>query len=158
MPFWIIFLQDFGGSIEQFGFAIGLMMLAQSVTSYYVGKYSDKLGRKIFLIIGGFILAGVVFAYTLITSLLQLYILQIINGITSSMQATMETTFLGDITKKIKRGADIGRFHAIVGIMAAVSMMAGGFVVGRLGFKIIFYITAAIIFVSTFMLFYIKEK
>ncbi|MBI2076211.1 MAG: MFS transporter [Candidatus Aenigmarchaeota archaeon] len=158
VPFWIIFLQDFGGSIEQFGFAIGLMMLAQSITSYYVGRYSDKVGRKVFLIVGGFILTGVVFAYTLITSLVQLYILQIINGVTSSMQATMEATFLGDITKKAKRGADIGRYHAIVGIMAALSMMGGGFVVGQMGFKIIFYVTASIIFISTLMLFYIREK
>src|SRR3989338_6337650 len=80
-PFWIIFLQDFGGSIQQFGFSIGLMVLAQSVTSYLVGKYSDKLGRKIFLIIGGFVLAAVTLAYTLITSMAQLYFLQIVNGI-----------------------------------------------------------------------------
>ena len=157
MPFWIVFLQDFGGSIEQFGFSIGLMMLAQSITSYFVGRYSDKFGRKVFLIIGGFILSGIVFAYTLITSLVHLYVLQIINGITSSMQATMETAFLGDITKKARRGADIGRYHAIVGIMSAIAMMGGGIVAGQLGFKIIFYATAAIIFVSTLLLFYVKE-
>jgi len=158
MPFWIIFLQDFGGSIEQFGFAIGLMVFAQSITSYFAGKYSDKLGRKLFLIIGGFILTGVVFSYTLITSLIQLYILQIVNGITNSMQMTMETTFLGDITKKVSRGLDIGKYHAIVGVMAAISMMGGGFIAGQMGFKIIFYITAGIIFVSTILLFYIQEK
>ena len=35
MPFWIVFIQDFGSGIEQFGFTIGLMVLAQSVTSYF---------------------------------------------------------------------------------------------------------------------------
>lgn len=156
-PFWIIFLQDFGGSIEQFGFALGLMLFAQSTTSYFVGKYSDKLGRKIFLIIGGFILSFVVFGYTLITSLLHLYILQIVNGITNSIQMTIEATFLGDITKKISRGINIGKYHAIVGIMAAISMMVSGFIVGQLGVEIIFYITSLIIFFSTLLLFYIKE-
>ena len=157
-PFWIIFLQDFGGSIEQFGFAIGLMVLAQSITSYFAGKYSDKLGRKIFLIIGGFILTGVVFSYTLITSLIQLYILQIVNGVTNSMQMTMESAFLGDITKKVSRGIDIGKYHAIVGIMAAIAMMGSGFIAGQMGFKIIFYIASMVIFASTLLLFYIKEK
>lgn len=156
MPFWIIFLQDFG-SIEQFGFALGLMLFAQSVTSYFVGKYSDKLGRKVFLIIGGFILSFVVLAYTLITSLFHLYMLQIVNGIINSIQMTIETTFLGDITKKVSRGVNIGKYHAIVGIMAAVSMMISGFIVGQLGVKIIFYITSLIIFFSTLILFYIKE-
>ncbi len=157
-PFWIIFLQDFGGSIQQFGFSIGLMVLAQSVTSYFAGKYSDKLGRKIFLIIGGFMLAAVTLAYTLITSMAQLYFLQIVNGITGAIQITMETTFLGDITKKISRGANIGKYHAIVGIMAALAMMGSGYIVGQSGYKVIFYVTAAIIFVSTLLLFYIKEN
>ena len=157
MPFYIIFLQGFGGSIEQFGFAIGLMILAQSITSYFAGKYSDKLGRKIFLIVGGFILTGVVLAYTLINSLLMLYILQVVNGVTTSLQMTMETVFLGDVTKKAKRGAKIGRYHAIIGIVTAIAMMAGGLVVGQLGFKAIFYIASGIIFVSTLLLLYLKE-
>lgn len=157
-PFWIVFLQDFGGSIQQFGFSIGLMVLAQSVTSYLAGKYSDKLGRKIFLITGGFMLAAVTLGYTLITSMVQLYFLQVMNGITGAMQATMETTFLGDITKKVSRGADIGKYHAIVGIMAALAMMGGGYIVGQSGYKVIFYVTAAIILISTLLLFLIKEK
>lgn len=156
-PFWIIFIQNFGGGIEQFGFAIGLMILAQSITSYFVGKYSDKLGRKIFLIIGGFISTVLVFAYTLITALTHLYILQIINGVTSSIEMTIETAFLGDITKKVKRGTDIGKYRAITGIITAASMMAGGFIAGQFGIKIIFYITGGIIFISTLLLFYIKE-
>ncbi len=156
-PFWIIFLQNFGGGIEQFGFAIGLMSFASAATAYFAGKYSDKLGRKIFLIIGGFILACVVVTYTLITSLTHLYILQIIMGITSSMQMTMETTFLGDVTKKVSRGLNIGKYHAITGIAAAIAMMGSGFVVGQAGFEIIFYIVALMIFVSTLALFYIKE-
>src|SRR3989344_8342036 len=49
-PFWILFIKDFGGnSIEQFGFSLSLAVFASAITSYYAGKYSDKLGRKVFL-------------------------------------------------------------------------------------------------------------
>ena len=51
MPFWIVFIQDFGGSIESFGFAIGLMAFVQSISSYFAGKLADTFGRKIFIII-----------------------------------------------------------------------------------------------------------
>jgi MFS family permease len=156
-PFYIVFLQDFGGSIEQFGFAIGLMALASAITSYYTGKYSDRLGRKIFLLAGGFVLAVVIFAYTLISSLIELYILQVVNGVANAVYMTMETSFLGDVTKKVSRGTNVGSYHAVVGIAAAIAMMGGGFVVGQLGFQIIFYITALIILLSTFLLFYLKE-
>jgi|TARA_Y100000310_G_scaffold162223_1_gene162191 MFS family permease len=158
MPFYVVFIQDFGGSIESFGFAFGLMILAQSSTSYFAGKYSDKFGRKIFLIVPGFLITILIILYTLITSLIQLYILQIILGISSAIQQTMETTMLGDVTEKVSRGANIGKYHAIIGVAAAIAMMGGGYVVGQLGIEIIFYIVAAFSLISTILLFYIKEK
>ncbi len=154
-PFWIIFLQKFGGGVEQFGIAIGIMVFAQSITSYFVGKYSDKLGRKVFLIAGGFILAAVVFSYTIIQTLVELYILQVLNGVTNAMQMTMETAFLGDVTKKTTRGLNIGKYHAIVGAIAGLTIMGSGYIVGGLGFNIIFYAVAIIIFISTLFLFFI---
>ncbi len=156
-PFWIIFVQKIGGSIEQLGFAIGLTVFAQSSVSYFVGKHSDKFGRKMFLIISGFAMSGVIVAYTLITSLIQLYILQILYGIVGAMQATMETTFLSDVTRKISRGTEIGKYQALVGIMAGIAMIGGGFLVGSYGFKIMFYIVALLVFTYTLMLFYVKE-
>lgn len=156
-PFWIVFIQQFGDGIQQFGFSIGLMVLAQSLTSYFSGKFSDKLGRKIFLIIGGVFLALIVFAYTLIESLLQLYVLQVLNGVATAILMTMETTFLGDVTKRKSRGLNVGKYHAIVGIMSAIAMMGGGFVVGEFGFKVIFYIVSGIIFISALVILKIKE-
>ena len=156
-PFYILFLQDFGGNAEQFGLAVGLMMLAGALTSYFVGKYSDVFGRKRFIVAGGLLETAVIFTYTLITTLPQLYILQAINGVTISMQTTMETTFLGDITKKEKRGLDIGRYQAILGVIGALAMMGSGFLVGTLGIKILFYAVAAVVLISTVPLFYIKE-
>lgn len=156
-PFWIVFVQKIGGSIEQLGFSIGLMVLAQSITSYFVGKHSDLSGRKIFLIISGFFMSGVIFAYTLITSLFQLYVLQVLYGIVGAMQSTMEQSFLGDITKKASRGTDIGKYHALVGVMAGIAMMGGGILVGSFGFKVMFYIVAMLVFVYALALFYIKE-
>lgn len=157
-PFWIIFIQKFGQSIGQFGFAIGLMGLAQAITSYLGGFYSDKIGRKAFLIMSGFLLTGSIFSYTLISSLSHLYALQIIHGITTSLQMTMENIVLGDLTKKVSRGVKIGQYHAIVGGIASLAMMGSGFLVEEVGFKIIFYVTAFIVFCSTFLLLVFYEE
>ncbi|MBR9690339.1 MFS transporter [Candidatus Woesearchaeota archaeon] len=156
-PFWIIFIQDFGKSIESFGFSIGLMVLSSSLATYFAGKYSDKIGRKIFLLLSGFLMTGIIIAYTLINSLIQLYILQVINGLVQAVQMTMETTMLGDYTEKVSRGSNIGKYHAITGALAGIAMMGGGFIIGELGIKTIFYIVASLIFVSTIFIFYIKD-
>ena len=158
-PFWVIFIQGFGGSsIESFGFALGLVGLAQSVTTYIVGKHSDKLGRKPYLIIGGVSQAIIIVCYTFITSIGELYTLQILLGIASAIENTMVTALLGDLTDKSTRGADVGRYSAVTGIFSAIAMMIGGFVVKYFGINIIFYLVAVLFLVTSSIIFFINEK
>lgn len=110
------------------------------------------------MIIGGFLLAAIVFSYTLVTSLLQLYVLQFLNGAVSAVQGTIERAFLADITTKPKRGAAIGKYQAIIGVLTAITMMAGGFVAGKMGFKSIFFLTSGMILGSTLLLFHLRER
>ncbi|MBI4896042.1 MAG: MFS transporter [Candidatus Aenigmarchaeota archaeon] len=156
-PFWFLFIERVGGSIESFGFAIGLMTIASALASYAVGRLSDVHGRKRFLIVSGLLEALIIVCYTFITTTVQLYVLQIIYGLVSAMQMTMETAYLGDITKKVQRGADIGLYHAAIGLCAGVAAMLGGVGVGMFGYHIIFYVTAALIGGSTLVLFLLKE-
>lgn len=157
-PFYILFIQGFGKSISKFGLSIGLMALAGAITAYFAGKYSDKIGRKPFLIISGFILSLIIIGYTLINSMYQLYIFQILNGILGSIIITIGTTFLADLTRKSTRGVHIGRYNAITGIIAAFSVMISGLIAADLGYKIVFYIVAVLNIISTSILFFINEK
>src|SRR3990167_6073494 len=87
-PFYLIFINDIGGSIENFGIAVGLVVLSGALVSLFTGKYSDKFGRKPFLILGGYASAILVFLYTIIGSIWQLYMLQIFNGLIVSLFET----------------------------------------------------------------------
>src|SRR5271157_5684139 len=121
-PFYYIFINKIGGSIENFGIAVGLVVLSEALVSLFVGKYSDKYGRKLFLILGGYASAILVFLYTIISSIWQLYLLQIFYGLIISLSTTSETSFLGDITEKETRGTDIGKYNAFVGIAEAIAI------------------------------------
>lgn len=156
-PFWFIFVNDFGGGIEQFGFAIGIMVLAQSVTSYFSGKISDKIGRKLPLLIAVFSLSATVFGYTIISSVTELYILQVLNGVAGAILLTMESTFLGDLTRKSSRGSNIGKYHFAVGVTSSVAMMGSGFLINEMGFKFAFYMVSLIILMSGILLLRIRD-
>jgi len=156
-PFYFIFINDFGGSIENFGIAVGLVVLSGALVSLLAGKYSDKFGRKPFLIFAGYASAILVFLYTIIGSMWQLYVLQIFNGLIVALFETSEASFLGDITKKESRGADIGKYDAFVGIAEAIAIFAGGFLAGKFGFEIVFYIVAIIFVITTTIMFKLKE-
>ena len=157
-PFYLIFIREIGGSIENFGIAVGLVVLSGALVSIVFGKYSDKIGRKPLLIVGGYASAIIVFLYTLIDSLWQLYVLQIFSGLIISMFETSESAYLADITDKTKRGAEIGKYDAYIGIAEALAIFAGGFLVGRYGFEIIFYIVSVIFIVATTIMLKLRRK
>lgn len=156
-PFYLIFINDIGGSIENFGIAVGLVVLSGALTSFFAGKYSDSFGRKPFLIIGGYASAIIIFLYTVIGALWQLYLIQILSGLVASIFETAESSFLGDTTEKDSRGKDIGKYEAMVGVAEAFAIFIGGFLVGIFGFEIIFYMVAIIFVVSTTVMFKLKE-
>jgi len=156
-PFYLIFINKIGGSIENFGFAVGLVVLSGSITSLIVGRYSDMVGRKPFLILGGYSSALIVVSYTLINSLWALYVIQILNGVIATLFQTSEHALLADLTIKEKRGHDMGRYFAIVGIVEAFAIFVGGALAQRFGFEMIFYVISIIFVISTTILIKIKE-
>jgi MFS family permease len=157
-PFYVLYLQKIGGGFENFGFAYGLFAIAASITSYVVGKYSDKFGRKPFLILTNFAYAIILVSYTFVTSVMQLFVLQILFGITDSAWGISETAFLGDITKKKQRGRVLGKYDMVLGLLRGIAMLLSGILVSRMGFEIIFYLMAATDLVSVVPLLFIKEK
>ena len=156
-PFYLIFINDIGGSIENFGIAVGLVALSGALVCLVAGKYSDSIGRKPLLIIGGYASAIIVFLYTVISSIGQLYLLQIFSGLIISIFETSESIYLGDVTKKQKRGVDIGKYAAYTGFAEALAIFAGGFLAGKFGFEIVFYTVSIIFVISTTIMFKLKE-
>ena len=156
-PFYLIFINDIGGSIENFGIAVGLVILSGAFVSLVAGRYSDVIGRKPLLIIGGYSSALIVFLYTIIGSVWQLYLLQILSGVVISIFETSESAYLADITEKERRGADIGKYDAYVGFAEAFAIFAGGFLAGRFGFELIFYVVSIIFIISTTVMFKLRE-
>lgn len=156
-PFYVVYIQKIGGTIENLGISFAILMICQSLFSYWGGKYSDKLGRKPILIFTGYVASLLFIVYTLIHSVVQLYVLQAIFGIFDAINITVSTAVLGDITQRSKRGIQIGKYRAIMGIVGGLALIAGGFVIGKFGFEIIFYVFAFLGVVATTILFLLKE-
>lgn len=155
-PFWFLFLSDFGGGIEQFGYAVALMTIASAVTSLYAGRYSDKFGRKKMILLSTIALAGIVFAYTLVESIWSLYVLQVLYGVAMSVQGTNEASLIGDLTEEDTRGTNIGKLHFYTQMAAAVAMITAGVIGAHFGLHVVFYITALLMLFSAVMVLKLK--
>jgi DHA1 family multidrug resistance protein-like MFS transporter len=156
-PFYALYVAKISGGMEKLGIAFSIMILVQAATSYFVGRYSDKLGRKPFLFASAYTDAAVLFAYTFASEAYHIYILQAFLGITNAVSDTIRGSLLADLTNKEQRGKEIGKFNALVSIFAAVGLTLGGYLVKYYGLKSIFYFGSAIILFSTIFLFFIHE-
>lgn len=157
-PFYVVYVEKLSGGMEKLGFAFAIMVLLQSLTSYLAGRFSDKLGRRPFLFVIAYAEALTLFLYTLITETYQLYILQGVIGVISGASDTITTSLLGDLTVKEQRGLAVGKFNAVIGLASAAGLTLSGFLVKFYGLKTLFYAAAAVVALSTVLLFFIKEE
>lgn len=156
-PFYTLYIADKSGGMEKLGFAFSIMILVQAAASYFVGHYSDRLGRKPFLFAMAYVDAFVLFCYTIVNQPYQIYILQALLGVTNAVSLTIRGSLLADLTKVDTRGSEIGRFNALVSVFTAVGFTLGGYLAKFYGLKSIFYFGAVVIACSTILLFFIRE-
>ena len=107
-PFYIIFIREVGGNFSQFGLAYGMFMLSSAFVHRWVGRVSDKFGRKIFLLINAWGTAVLFLLFPMVTSIWEVYILQVLLGVLGAMQKTSEKALIADFTEGNERGKHIG--------------------------------------------------
>jgi MFS family permease len=156
-PFYVVYVQELSGGAEKLGIAFAIMIFVQSITTYLAGHFSDKLGRKPFLLATTYFDAVILVLFTIITKTHHLYILQGILGITNGIHDTIKTALLGDLTVKEKRGGVVGKFNAVVSFASALGLALSGFLVKYYGIKFLFYLAAIVVVLSSILLFFIKE-
>jgi MFS family permease len=151
-------VEKLSGGMEKLGIAFSILVLIQAITTYFAGRFSDRLGRKPFLFLTAYTDATILFFYTVIRETYQLYLLQAMLGVTNGIAGTIGTSLLGDLTVKEKRGRAVGKFNAIVSLFAATGLALGGFLVKIYGLKSLFYLASVCVALSTILLFFIKEE
>lgn len=157
-PFYVLYIKDIAGGLDQLGIAYAILIFTQAVASYYLGRFSDRHGRKALIIASAYCDALILFLFTLIGSPLQLFILQAALGITNAVAGIGKQALLGDLTEKTTRGLEIGKFNAIVGIFSAAGILAGGILAKSYGIKPIFYIASVSVAISATLLFSLREE
>ncbi|HEY4553252.1 MAG TPA: MFS transporter [Bacillaceae bacterium] len=156
-PFYLIFIKEVGGGYLQYGISYGLFTISSAFVHLLVGRLSDKMGRKLFLLLSSWGMAFLVLFFPLVAHVWQIYALQILLGFVGAMQKTSEKALLADVTKKGSRGVTIGRYHFWTSVFSGVAVMLGGFMIDLFTLDIIFYASSLILFGSGFFVLKINE-
>lgn len=157
-PFYIIFIKEIGASFTEFGIAFALFSLSSALVHKYIGAWSDKFGRKLFLLLNSWGTAVLFLFFPIATTITQVYVLQVILGIFGAMHKTSEKALVADFTEDKPRGKHIGVYHGWIAIFSALAVIAGGYLIDLFTLPIIFYLGSFILFLSGLATLRIKEK
>ena len=124
------FLPAYARELNASNLQIGLVQSAFSITGIFtllfVGRLSDKFGRKIFLVIGLGILAlsslGLMYAKTPE----MLILMRLVQGLGASAHLPIAQAYLGDITPEGNEGKWMGYFNAIMFAGIGAGPLLGG--------------------------------
>lgn len=145
-PIIAIFFTDEipGADITTAGIAFTIFFITRSIFQIPIARYIDKVRGEednyTATLIGTFVVTMIPFLYMLITSIPQLYIVQIIYGIGSAISTTGWLTIFTRHLEKNNEGFGWSIYNTTTDIGAALTASIGGFLAYKLGFTNLFFV------------------
>ncbi|MBA9027054.1 MFS transporter [Peribacillus huizhouensis] len=143
-PFYVLLLKNAGSSYSQFGWAYGLFALTAALSYSAIGKFADRVGDKVLLILYSWGMALILLAYPLAYEIWHVYVLQIVMGLLGAVQKNSEKTVIARSVKPETAGKEIGHYHIWTSIGVAIAVITTGYLVDFLTIGSIFYLASAV--------------
>ncbi|MBU1202735.1 MFS transporter [Patescibacteria group bacterium] len=163
-PFFAIFVTDkiAGGGIETIGIAAALYLICKSLFEIPVGMYIDRSKSEkddLFSAFLGTFLIGILYlGYLFITSVWELYLLQVLMGIAAAISYPGWCAIFTRHIDKGKEGFEWSLYDILSGIGMAGAAALGGFIIESFGFNSLFVLISIISIFSSFLLLLIKNQ
>ena len=151
-PFMGIYAESLGANGFLIGLIFGSFTLSRALFTPFIGRWSDKKGRKVLLVIG---LAGYTilsFFYAHASTATSLITIRFFHGLASAMVLPIAMAYIGDIAPKNQEGKYLGTFTISFFMGLAFGPIIGGTLHDLLSMNAAFYAMGAISLLSLLML------
>ncbi|MBD7963724.1 MFS transporter [Fictibacillus norfolkensis] len=151
-PFYLLLIRNIGDSYSQFGLAYGLFALTGALVHPIIGRLSDQLGDRTFILLHTWGMAGIMLIIPIIETVTALYLVQIVMGILGAIQKTSEKTVLARQSNSVQAGKKIGSYHLWTSVWGAIAVMLTGYLIDFLTIGSLFYIASILYMISGFLI------
>ncbi len=156
------FLPELVGKHGANGFWIGMIFagfgISRGIITPFIGRISDRVGRKIFVVLGLLIYTGVSLLYTKADSVYLLTLVRLIHGLSAGMILPIVMAYAGQFSKEGHEGLTTGAFNMVLYLGLATGPLIGGEIAERYGFNAVFYLMAALGAITLFLvIFFLPE-
>jgi MFS family permease len=127
-PLMPVYAQEMGASGFDLGVIFAAFAASRMIFTPLVGRFSDRFGRKWFLLGGLILFTMLSLGYIGATSVLHLTLLRFAHGATSALVIPIAFAYIGDITPEKEEG----RYMSLVNLAIFVGMGIGPLMGGKL--------------------------
>ncbi len=125
-PILPLYADSFGASGLAIGFVFAAFSISRSLLGPWVGRFSDRVGRKRFLLVGLGAFAAISVLYSLANSIWELAGFRLLQGAASVMVTPIAQAYVGDLTPKGREGRMINLLYAAMFFGVALGPVLGG--------------------------------
>ena len=158
-PIYALFVKQIGGDVLDVGFSWSIFMIISGIGMLVMGKVVDSLKKEKSMMMLGCALQSLGFlGYFFVSNKIQLYIVQVLMGLSITVQHPVFNSFY---TRYLEKGkvafqwaAWEGTYFTITGFAALI----GAFLVKIFGFRTMFLIMFIISLIGLLVIIKIKEE
>jgi len=155
------FLPELVGKHGANGFWIGMIFagfgISRGIVTPFIGRISDRVGRKIFVVLGLLIYAGVSLLYPKAGTVYELTLVRLIHGLSAGMILPIVMAYAGQFSKEGHESMTTGVFNMVLYLGLATGPLIGGEVAERFGFNAVFYLMATLGAVTLFLVIFFSS-
>lgn len=159
IPLFPIYVSQMGANNFQLGLIISGFTISQFLVQPFFGGFSDRHGRKPFMVAGLACYGIVALFYIFAQTLPQVFLIRLLHGLGAGMIWPAMMAYVIDLSPADKRGEAISLLSAVEAAGLALGPFLGGLLFGLGGMTLPFFSCALLAFASMGMIwFMIKEK
>lgn len=158
LPILTPFAKKLGASGAIVGMIFASYALARGIFSPFVGRISDKYGRKSFMLVGLALYAILALGYSLLHSALMLAVLWFFQGVASAMVTPIAQSYIGDITPLGKEGRVMNLFYLGQFGGIAVGPVIGGYLADNVSMNAPFYVMCVAAVIGFGLVYFVVKK
>jgi len=158
LPILTPFAKRLGATGAIVGMIFAGYALARGLFSPFVGRISDRYGRKAFMLAGLALYAILALGYSLLHSVLMLAVLWFFQGVASAMVTPIAQSYIGDITPLGKEGRVMNLFYLGQFGGIAIGPVIGGYLADHVSLEAPFYVMTIAAVIGFGLVYFVVDK
>ena len=152
------YAMDIKGSLAVAGVVSGIFSVAALVVRPFAGLATDIFNKKRLLIAANLLIGLSVAGYAFSSNISLLYLFRILHGISFGISSTVNIALVSVFIPKERLGEGMGYYGIGQVIASIIGPNIGIYVIDKAGFRLLFFITAILSFLSAILLLFLPYK